>query len=198
MFKIYLRFVIWNLSFRIIGWLLVVSCWLLVAAPTQAVGVGVRPQEIELKGRVAEMITARLWVTNASSVPGLFTVTADSLSSWFQIRPSAFNLAGRAAQEVTVSVLPETDGAFATFLSLVASPISRDEVKAGTGIKIPVTLSIRAGQPWYQHAGSMVTVILVMIAVALLAFWFGWQYHRERKLNFLQKEERKLLKWLRK
>ena len=62
--------------------LLVVGSWWLFVVPTvKAVGVGVRPQEVEIKGQVGRMSETVLWVTNTSSEPALFTVTPDSLSS---------------------------------------------------------------------------------------------------------------------
>lgn len=187
--------------------LLAVSSWWLVVRPAEAVGVGVRPQEIEIKSRVAEKTEARMWVTNTSNTPAIFSVTPDTLADWFKIAPNSFNLAGGAAQEVIITLNPQIDGAFATYLSLVASPITLDDVKAGTGLKVPVQLNILPSELWYKRVGTVTLIVVGVLLLLALAFSSGWYYHKRtsgwrglmrREIDFIEEEERKIFKWFKK
>ncbi len=147
-----------------------ISCLLIAAPQALAIGIEVTPSKVTITAHPGEESTIRLSVTNPSKDVALFEVYPDALESMISASPKSFTLEAGAQRYVTVAISPEKEGQYTADLSVVARPLGDQTFQAGTGVKIPLTISVETTSglanvfqtvttsPW---TGSAVIALLV-------------------------------------
>ena len=114
-----------------------------------AVGVGVKPKEIDLNVRVGQQVATEILVINISKEPALYSVSADALEDDIIISPQDFKLEADTNRLVTISVKMKTPGRFATNISVVARPLGAGGLTAASGVKLPLTITASGFPGWW-------------------------------------------------
>ncbi|MBI5466029.1 MAG: hypothetical protein HY974_01920 [Candidatus Kerfeldbacteria bacterium] len=136
-----------------------------------AVGVGVKPLSLEIAAGLGQEVVQEIQITNPSLEPGLFAVSADDLSDWFEFEPAEVRLEAHESKIVKVRLKPQGSGRLATSLSVVGYPLDTRSFKAGSGLKVPVSLVVTgsAATPWWRYLGWGL-LLLTVSGSAILGF----------------------------
>ena len=128
---------------KIIFPFLAISYFLLATTPTAlAVGVGVTPAQLHIDAHAGQESVARIKVTNPSKDVTLFEVYPDDLEAVVSVSPASFTLESKEEKYVDVKVTSPEAGQFLTTLSVVGRLMADSKFQAGSGVKIPVTITV--------------------------------------------------------
>lgn len=132
-----------------------------------AVGVGVKPKNIDLPALVGRETKTELLIMNVDDQPAVYQLYPDALNDWIIIKPAELKLEANANQIVEVSVKVTTPGLFSTNISVVARSLSVNGFSAASGVKIPIV--IRASGILWQWlvAGLSLVCLSVIFGVKL-------------------------------
>ena len=144
--------------------LLFFCAFVLSASQASAVGVGVKPKEINLDIRAGKQTETEILVVNVSSEPAFYEVYPDALENKINLEPSNFRLEPDESQIVALKAKINTPGRFGTNLSIVARPVAASSFPAGSGVKVPISIIV-SGLPFLGH-------ILVVFSAACLVLIF--------------------------
>ncbi len=147
-----------------------------------ALGVEANPAHLKLvtnsQGRVETVLT----IANPSTEPGLFALSIDDHQSWFKIEPAELRLEAGERRAVKISIKADKSGQYSTWLSVVGYPLDTRAFKAGSGVKIPLNLSvseIKTYWPAYIIGGVALSLILAGLYLAFYSY-----NRRENQANF--------------
>lgn len=138
---------------------------LLFSQSVQAVGVGVKPDKIDISITAGKETQTEILVMNVASQPAIYEIYPDALEKNITISPNEFQLDPNATQIVKVTVKINTPGKFATNLSVVARPLAVGGLAAASGVKIPVTITASGIPFWWIILG----IVIVGLAISLVA-----------------------------
>lgn len=149
--------------------------------PVYAVGVSVTPAQVNIQAHVGEESVARIKVANPSKDVVLFEVYPDDLENLVSAAPSSFTLESGEEKEVLVKVRAEEEGQFLTTLSVVGRLMADSKFQAGSGVKIPVTITVDAGVSGLASAFETLTAgpWLGWLALTFLVAWLGYKFWRK-------------------
>src|SRR3989344_6626585 len=133
-----------------------------------ALGVGVKPKEINLDIQVNKKIETEILVMNVAQEPALYQVYPDALEDEIKIYPENFQLGPEGSQIVKVVVEIRNPGKFATNLSIVARPPGAGGLPTATGVKVPITISAAGLNLWRFALAVVIGICLLMIFVVKL------------------------------
>lgn len=150
----------------IICLLIFISC-LFFGTSVQAVGVGVKPKEIDLSVKIGEETVAEFLVMNVSDQPAIYQVYPDAMNEEIKVGPTDFRLEPGASQIVTGKVTIKSPGRFNTNISIVARPLNAAGLVAASGVKLPITIVV-SGFPLLWSIILIGVVCLVLIFTLLL------------------------------
>jgi hypothetical protein len=163
-----------NHSISSMKYLLSLMAVLLTAIPTaQASGLQVSPSRLELTAAHFSGKGQELTVANPTQEALLLQITTDEFEDLIEISQKSLVLEAGARKTVAISVNPETavdyaQSTLSTNLSIVARPLADSGVAINTGIKLPLTVSLQAGNGAKITPGS-----IAALAGAILAFLVG-------------------------
>lgn len=156
----------YNLKFVVYAGFFIIC--LLFSSSVQAVGVGVKPKEINLSVKINQETITEILVMNVSAEPAIYQIYPDALEQEIKTEPSDFRLEPDGSQIIKVKVILKTPGRFNTNLSIVARPLGNSGLTAASGVKIPITIE-SSGLPWlWLLAGSILICLLIFFGVKLL------------------------------
>jgi len=135
-----------------------------------AVGVGVKPKEINLDLRAGKEVETEILVVNVSDEPAFYEVYLDAFENNINIEPSNFRLESSESQIVSLKVKINTPGRFGTNLSVVARPVAALGIPAGSGVKVPVDIVVSGLPVWWIIAGVFLIVCLLLVFVVILIY----------------------------
>ncbi|MFA6215821.1 MAG: hypothetical protein WC768_04610 [Patescibacteria group bacterium] len=141
---------------------------LMVSQSAQAIGIGVKPNELSFKALVNFSTETEVLIFNVSSEPALYQVYPDGLNSEIKISPADFRLDPDGSQLIKVIVNPKRPGIFSTNLSVVARPLASGGLAAATGVKIPLTLYVWGLPLWAEILAGIIVCLFAFFAVKLL------------------------------
>lgn len=148
--------------------LLMIIFWLLPGQSVWAVGVGVKPKEINLQIQTGKEVITEFLVINVSQEPALYQVYPDGLQKQIQLEPIDFQLEPDGSQIVKAKVIAKTPGRFSTNISVVARPLGAGGLTAASGVKVPITI-IASGLPWWWLVlGGVIIFCLIGFFVVIL------------------------------
>ena len=156
----------WNTKFLIC--LLIVVFSLGLGDSVQAVGVGVKPKEINLTVKTNKETMTEMLVMNVSAEPAIYQIYPDALVKEIKIEPTDFRLEPEGSQMVKVKVTLKSPGRFNTNISVIARPLGNSGFAAASGVKIPITID-SSGLPWiWLLAGLALICLLIFFGVKLI------------------------------
>lgn len=152
---------------RKLACLLIIVFSLLLGQIVQAVGVGVRPKEINLEVKTGQEVITEFLVVNVAEVPAIYQVYPDGLENQIQIDPTDFRLETGANQIVTLKIKIKTPGLFSTNISVIARPLAISSFAAASGVKLSITIKA-SGVPFSWLIWGLLIVCLGVIFAVLL------------------------------
>ena len=151
------------------------------AFSASAAGVQVLPSKIEVIIPAHETRTYTITVANPTRDVQTFEVYPNALEDQIMVSPRSFNLEAGERREVTLTIKPTADARdsqSATTISIVAKAIASGNVKAGTGVKLPITIIVGPAGTSNQFDVQWWWVLPVL-AAAVIIFWYVRQRKRE-------------------
>jgi hypothetical protein len=127
-----------------------------------ASGIEVKPAKLELSAGPGQTATAKITVGNPTADVQIFEVYADDFADSIKLNPQSFTLEAGDSKTVEVSARGAGPGIFKTEISVVGKPLSDARLVAGTGVKIPLTVSTS------ENPASWPQTTFVWYAAALL------------------------------
>ncbi|MCR4328255.1 MAG: hypothetical protein NUV53_01930 [Patescibacteria group bacterium] len=134
----------------------------------RAIGITALPSEITITVSRGENTTAHLTVQNPSREVAIFEVYPDDLDTMIIPIPSRFTLESAETRVIEIKLIPKQEGVFTTNLSVLARPITDPLLGIGSGLKIPINITVTA--PRTMSLASIISLSSPLgIIVALLA-----------------------------
>ena len=130
----------------------------------EAVGLGVKPTQLNLNVAVGQKIQTEILVFNVSSEPAMFQVYPDALNKEIKISPTDFQLEANGSQIVKINLALNKAGRFAANLSVVARPLGSQGLPAASGVKVPITIVVSGIPQW-------LIIFSVILSICLLLFF---------------------------
>lgn len=107
-----------------------------------AIGVGVKPKEIDISARMGKKIETKILIVNPDSEPYFYHVYPDSLADKITINPADFRLEPNGSQTVAVAAKFWMPGMINTVISVVGKPLNQTGMPVSAGVKIPISISV--------------------------------------------------------
>ena len=148
--------------------LLFITFSLLLGQSAQAVGVGVKPKEINLPVKVGRETVTEFLVINVAQEPAIYQIYPDALEDEIKIEPTDFQLESGGNQLVKAKIIIKTPGRFSTNISVVARPLGVGGLATASGVKIPVTITASGIPLWWLILGLMIACLLIIFTVLLI------------------------------
>jgi len=149
----------------------VTICSLLLLSPlalVRAVGIGIKPKEINLKAVVNKVTETEMLIVNVSAEAAMYKVTADAFEDIIIISPADFQLSPSSSQIIKIMVRPEKRGLFATNISAIARPMGAGGLSAASGVKVPITISVSGWRFWQLALAVLVICLIVNFVLKLI------------------------------
>jgi len=158
---------------------------LLLPFSAGAVGVAVRPAELEVQASVGKEALVRINVSNPSSDVAIFEVYPDEFEQLIKITPSSFTLESGSEQYVSVKITPATEGRMQTNLSVVGRPLSTGAFGAGSGVKLPLVVIAKVAPAGLAAAVAVLgsSPWLGVFSLVVLVGWFGYRRYLGKSLK---------------
>lgn len=148
--------------------LLVIVFSLLLGNSTRAVGVGVKPKEIDLSIKVGKETETEFLVINVAEEPAMYQIYPDALIDEIKIEPADFQLEPGGNQIVKAKIKIKTPGRFSTNISVVARPLGVGGLAAASGVKVPITIIVSGIPLWWLVLGLVVICVAIIFTVLLI------------------------------
>ena len=136
----------------------VLLSFLLVSA-VQAVGVKVKPAQLNFQSWPGIKATSEILVINTQSEPTVYQAYPDKYKKNIIIKPAEFKLEGGGSQIVKVTSWFYVPAIYHTALSVVALPTDVKGLVTGAGVKLPLTIQIK---------GALVFWLLLALTILLV------------------------------
>lgn|SRR3989338_7846747 len=175
---------------RFVVSLSLVSAWVLgffyFTPFVSAVGIGLSPSSITAEVRVDRTHEQTIIVQNISGKPAVFELFSDDFETWFSFSESNFALDVNGIKEVLVKIDPDLAGEYETNISVVSFLSETKTVNTGSGIKIPVKLSVRPrpkilGIDYVVFYTLLAGFFLMGMVATFAVFRAGTMYHTHVK-----------------
>jgi len=150
---------------------------LVASTSVGAVGLSVSPKELKVSSRANETVNYSLTVKNPSGEVSVFEVYPDDLTSIIKTTPSSFILESGEEREVLVQVRARGDGIFKTDISVVATPVAKGSFNAGSGVKIPIQISVGESESFFAalialpFSGTRVLGVVILGLILIVGFF---------------------------
>ena len=140
-----------------------------IKGPVSAVGIGIKPIRLDLNVSLGKEVKTEILVINVSDEPAVYQLRPDSFVGEIKISPDSFILQPAENQLVEVAVKMRSSGLFLTNISAVARPLGGSGgFSAGSGIKIPITISSSGIRIWYFVFTGFLACLFIFFAVILI------------------------------
>jgi len=156
---------------------------MLLSTPVLALGLGVTPAKLDFSVSPGGTEKKTLNVVNQSDTEAQFQVYVEGeYEAWLVINPSEFTLAPYQIEEVEIKVKPPFNASGEHRCSVCVVSLSPDSgLRIGTGIKVPVQISL-TGLPVVM-GGVPIMVVLSGIAAAVILVSGILIWRRRRRAN---------------
>ncbi len=136
-----------------------------------AAGIQASPAKMDIAITDGKKAIKEIIVSNPTSDVQLYEASADDFAENFKINPSSFTLESGARKTISVTVEPKNlknNQVLSTNISIISKPMSESAVNIGTGVKIPVNVTLNN-----QHSNSLnwkwgIAAALSVLALAVL------------------------------
>ena len=141
---------------------------LIIPNATEALGIGVKPDRLDLEVKVGEEKEAKILVSNIGDKPAFYKVYPDSLEKEVIIKPTEFRLEPNGSQSIKVNVLMKKQGNFSTSLSVVAYPPEARSLTMASGVKLPIIITASGFPLWLILLGVGIILCICVIPFFVL------------------------------
>ncbi|MFA6322105.1 MAG: DUF4430 domain-containing protein [Candidatus Buchananbacteria bacterium] len=146
---------------KLLFFFLVFGSWAIFVLPASAVGVMVRPSQLDFSVPVFKTETKELLVINSGVEPAIFQLRLETKKSHLAIEPSEFKLDANESRIVKVKTFFYWPGEYLTIVDVVARPLAAGGLSAASGLKIPVKVAV-SGQWLFYLASTLILVCLII------------------------------------
>ena len=151
---------------------------LIIPNATEALGIGVKPDKIDLEVKVGEIKEAKILVSNIGDKPAFYKVYPDSLDKEVTIKPTEFRLEPNGSQWVSINAEFKQQGNFNTSLSVVAYPPEAKSLTTASGVKVPLTITA-TGFPFWLKLLSLI----LLFSICVIPFFVLKLEHKSKHEN---------------
>jgi len=148
-----------------------------LALPLLSFGAGLQisPSHLSITVSAGQEMMQKLVVANPTADVQIFEITADNYPDNIIPLPKSFTLESGARKTVIIKILSQgllsqTNQKVVTDLSVVAKPLTADELTVGTGAKIPVEITVIQEQYKDNNKTIAMFLTITLAFVLLLAF----------------------------
>lgn len=142
-------------------WILFLLLSFLVASDVWAVGVAVKPTQLDLQGTTMRSVAGELLVVNIDRVPALYQMSADEFSDIISFDATDFQLQPQESRIVRFKGWFSNPGTFQTSISVAAKPLGNAGLAAASGVKVPVVIVI-SGVSLMMLVGGIISFCLLL------------------------------------
>ncbi len=154
------------------------SLGLLFCLPTIAIAAGIQvsPAKLDFAAAIGKSVTQNITVVNPTADVQVFEVYSDDFADAIKPMPASFTLesGGKKTVSITVDALKinsEKTGKLGTNLSVVAKPLADNKFSVGTGVKIPLTITINTA-PEVKNNSRLMLFSLGLFLLVCLGIYF--------------------------
>ncbi|OGY45104.1 MAG: hypothetical protein A2729_05455 [Candidatus Buchananbacteria bacterium RIFCSPHIGHO2_01_FULL_39_14] len=133
----------------------------------EAVGVAVKPKEINLAVAAGEKAKTEFLVINSTGEPAIYQVILDGQNSAIKIQPSEFLLASGQSQIIKIAARFFWPKNYSGLISVIARPPGASGLITGSGVKLPIRIEVY-GRPWILLSVSIIFCCLLIVFVVFL------------------------------
>ena len=164
--------------------LLILTFLMLLSTPVLALGLGVTPAKLDFSVSPGGTEKKTVNVINQSDTEAQFQVYVEGeYEEWLVIKPNEFALAPYQIEEVEIKVKPPFNATGEHRCSVCVVSLSPDSgLRIGTGIKVPVEISLK-GLPVVMGRVPIMVVLLSGIAAAAILISGILIWRRRRRAN---------------
>ena len=174
------KFKVKSLKFKAAVVLLFVFWGLFGLNSVQAVGLIIKPTEINISARARTEAEAEFLVVNIEAEPAIYQISPDALLNEIKLEPADFQLEPNASQLVKVKVKISEPGRYQTNISVIARPLGAGGLTLASGVKLPLMIEVSGWPLWAYFAG----VILLIIICLLIGFGVKWILSKGKQDKF--------------
>ncbi len=133
----------------LLTFLLTLTFYLVLAKPSFAISVGVKPKELNLNIPIGRETESEILVFNTGREFALYQILPDAYNNKISVEPADFRLEPDGDQIIKVIVKTWQPGKFSTNLSIIARPIGAGGIAVISGVKIPIIITASGAIYWF-------------------------------------------------
>ena len=153
---------------------------LFVASNVAAVGVAVRPTQLDLAAKTMRSEEGEFVVINVDEMPAIYQVAVDNWSNHVRFDANSFELQPGESRLVKFTVIFYNAGEFKTDISITARPLGSSGLTTMGGVKLPVVFQVTGIPAWLI---VVLLICLIILAVVLLIIRVKQNRQLKIKLN---------------
>lgn len=143
---------------------------------SSAAGIQVSPAKLDFTTAVGKTASQNIIVVNPTADVQVFEVYADDFSAAITADPESFTLESGSRKTVAITVdtskLDQKSGqSWATDLSVVGKPLADNKFSVGTGVKLPLTISIGNQVSSDNKNQWLIWTLVLALLIMLLAIY---------------------------
>lgn len=153
----------------------------LIPSAASAAGIQVSPAKLDFSVNNGAPASQNIIVVNPTADVQIYEVYADDFTQIVKPNPASFTLESGGKKTVAINVdssaLNNNRGQNLAFnLSVVGKPLADNKFSVGTGVKIPITVTVNAPVKTTNNYRPAYWIAALLIGLALLFKWFT--YHK--------------------
>lgn len=151
-----------------------------LCSPAQAgaLGLQVKPAQLDLSLKAHQEASERLTIFNPSTEVSIFEVFLESFEAQIKTSPSSFILEAGESREVSILLDFSDTGFFETNVAVVSRALSKNSLNAAGGLKIPLKVQVAEGQSGLANVLSLLgspkilILLLILFILGAVVFFF--------------------------
>jgi len=159
---------------------LILTCFflLLTIKSVMAIGVGVKPKELNIKTEIGKAAAEEILIINPSDEPAFYSVSADNLKRKIAISPVDFLLEPNSSRIAVVIVKSWIPCKFNDNISVVSRPVNHTGLTAASGVKVPIVITAMDIPFWW--------IILEIVIGSCLIIFFMVKLRKKRNNKIIK------------
>ncbi len=148
----------------------------LITVPVLTLGAGIQvsPSRLEILIRSKEIVTQTITVVNPTADVQIFEVYADDYENFIESNPKSFTLESGTKKNIIISFNPDiskqSSEQITTTLSVTGKPLSESKFSVGTGVKIPINITVDNSQARTSINSYLLLTLAMVIGLAIIIF----------------------------
>lgn len=146
---------------------LILCTLLLMILPysASAVGVAVKPKKINIVAERGKTVTEKIVVSNIFNEALIYEIALDDYKNIITVNPKSIKLFPKESHIITLNIAARGYTKKTTFLSVVAHPLSGNDLKISSGVKIPFELNVKVNM--FDRVMLAVFFVCLMLVIAI-------------------------------